>query len=86
LIERFNLFLSALRGLPQIPSHHLVSLLVGVVLIAIGAAVAFVSGHSYRRFVKTLGPDSIPEGYPSGFGFVVNMAIAALGRWPSISA
>jgi putative membrane protein len=79
VIERFGLFLSALRGVPDYAGHHLVSLLVGVVLIIVGACVAFVAGVSYRRFVGTLPLDAIPSGYWVRFGFLINLAVAGLG-------
>jgi putative membrane protein len=79
VIERFNLFLSALRHEPQNASHHLFSALVGVLLILLGAGVAFVSAMTYRRFVKTLPRDAIPPGYPLAFGALINLAVALAG-------
>src|SRR5580700_10629502 len=67
VIERFNLFLSALQHPPQDPAHHLVSALVGVLLILLGATVAFTSSISYRRFVYTLSSEVVPAGYPVKF-------------------
>jgi putative membrane protein len=79
VIERFNLFLSALQHTPQDPAHHLFSALVGVLLILLGAGVAFASSMTYRRFVKTLPSEAIPSGYPLGFGSAINLAVAAAG-------
>jgi putative membrane protein len=79
VIERFNLFLSALQHTPQDPAHHLFSALVGVLLILLGATVAFTSSISYRRFVNTLSSEVIPAGYPVKFGSAINLAVAAAG-------
>jgi putative membrane protein len=79
VIERFNLFLSALQHQPQNPAHHLFSASVGVLLILLGATVAFASSMTYRRFVKSLPEDGIPPGYPLSFGFAINLAVAAAG-------
>lgn len=79
VIERFSLFLSALRNEPEDPGHHLVSLLVGVVLILLGAGVAFVSSMSFRRFVRTLPADAVPPGYWIRFGFLINLVVSAAG-------
>jgi putative membrane protein len=79
VIECFSLFLSALRGEPEIPGHHLFSLLVGVVLILLGAGVAVASSISYRRFVKTLPSQDVSSGYLIGLGSVINVVIGAAG-------
>jgi putative membrane protein len=79
VIERFSLFLSALRHEPANPHSHFVSLLVGVVLIVLGASVAFVSSLDYRRFVKTLPPTAVPLGYRVGFAFLINLLVSVAG-------
>jgi hypothetical protein len=79
VIERFSLFLSALRREPEIPGHHLFSLMVGVALILLGAAVALASSISYRRFVRTLPIQDISSGYLTGLGALINIVIAAAG-------
>ena len=79
VIERFSLFLSALRREPEIPGHHLFSLLVGVALILLGAGVAVASSISYRRFIKTLPSQDVSSGYLIGLGSVINVVIAAAG-------
>jgi putative membrane protein len=79
VIERFSLFLSALRREPEVPGHHMFSLLVGVVLILLGAGVALASSVSYRRFVKTLPTPDVASGYLIGLGAWINVVIAAAG-------
>jgi putative membrane protein len=79
VIERFSLFLSALRREPESPGHHLFSLLVGVALILLGAGVALASSVSYRRFVRTLPSQDVAAGYLTGLGAVINVMIAVAG-------
>lgn len=79
VIERFSLFLAALRREPQAPGHHLFSLLVGVALILLGAAVALASSMAYRRFVRTLPSQDVASGYLISLGAIINIVIAAAG-------
>ena len=79
VIERFSLFLAALRREPQTPGHHLFSLLVGVALILLGAAVALTSSIGYRRFVRSLPSEDVASGYLIGLGSIINIVIAAAG-------
>jgi putative membrane protein len=79
VIERFSLFLAALRHESELPGHHLFSLLVGVALILLGAGVAITSGVGYRRFVKTLPTQDVSAGYLVGLGAFINVVIAAAG-------
>jgi putative membrane protein len=79
VIERFNLFLSVVRHEPENASRHVVSLLVGVLLILLGTSVAFVSSMMFRRFVATLPADVIPPGYWVRFGALINLVISLAG-------
>ena len=79
VIERFSLFLSALRRQPEAPGHHLFSLLVGVALILLGAAIALASSIGYRRFIRTLPSQDLASGYLTGLGAIINIVIAAIG-------
>jgi putative membrane protein len=79
VIERFSLFLSALRHEPESPARHLFSLLVGVALILLGAGVALASSASYRRFVRTLPSQDVAAGYLTGLGAVINVMVAVAG-------
>ena len=62
VIERFSLFLSVLRRQPENSTHHVFSLIVGIVLILVGAAVALASSMAFRRFVRTLPAQDVPPG------------------------
>lgn len=79
VIERFSLFLAALRHEPEAPGNHLFSLLTGVALILLGAVVALVSSVSYRRFVRTLPSQDVASGYLVGMGALINVAVAVAG-------
>ncbi len=79
VIERFSLFLAALRREPEAPGNHLFSLLTGVALILLGAVVALVSSVSYSRFVKTLPSQDVASGFLIGMGAVINLLVAAAG-------
>ncbi len=79
VIERFSLFLSVLRQQPEGSIHHVFSLIVGIVLILVGAAVALVSSMAFRRFVRTLPPQDVPPGSWGPLGSTVNMIVAGIG-------
>jgi len=79
VIERFSLFLAALRGAAATPKPHIFSLLVGVVLILLGAGIALASSIGYRRFIKTLPAQDVSSGYLISLGAIMNLLIAAVG-------
>ncbi|GAC1451463.1 MAG: hypothetical protein PVS2B3_07050 [Steroidobacteraceae bacterium] len=79
VIERFSLFLATLRGEAATPKPHVFSLVVGVLLIVLGAGIALASSVAYRRFLKTLPRQDVSSGYLIGLGAVMNVVIAALG-------
>jgi len=68
-----------LRGQAATPKPHMFSLLVGVVLILLGAGVALASSIGYRRFIKTLPTQDVSSGYLIGLGAIMNLLIAAVG-------
>jgi putative membrane protein len=79
VIERFSLFLSALRREADTPKPNVFSLLVGVSLILLGAGIALASSSAYGRFVKTLPAQDVSSGYLIGLGSIINLVIAAIG-------
>jgi putative membrane protein len=79
VIERFSLFLAALRREPEAPGNHLFSLLTGVALILLGSVVALVSSISYSRFVKTLPSQDVASGFLIGMGALINVLVATAG-------
>jgi len=78
VIERFSLFVSALRREAETPKPNVFSLVIGVSLILLGAGIAFASSAGYGRFVKTLPSQDVASGYLIGFGSI-NLVIAAVG-------
>jgi putative membrane protein len=79
VIERFSLFLSVLRQQPGNSTHHVFSLVVGVVLILVGATVALASSMAFRRFVRELPPQDVPAGSWGALGSTINVIVAAIG-------
>ena len=79
VIERFGLFVSALRREGETPKPNVFSLVVGVSLILLGAGIALASSRGYGRFVKTLPSEDVSSGYLIGLGSVINLVIAAVG-------
>jgi putative membrane protein len=79
VIERFSLFLAAVRQAAATPKPHIFSLLVGVSLIVLGAGIALASSIAYGRFLKTLPRRDVSAGYLIGLGSIVSLAIAAVG-------
>jgi inner membrane protein YidH len=79
VIERFSLFLAAIRRAAATPKPHMFSLVVGVALILLGAGIALASSIAYRRFIKSLPTQDVSSGYLIGLGAVINLLIAAIG-------
>jgi putative membrane protein len=79
VIERFSLFLAALRKEVATPKPHVFSLLVGVALIILGAGIALASSIAYRRFLKTLPGQDVSSGYLIGLGAVINLVVGVVG-------
>jgi putative membrane protein len=79
VIERFSLFVSALRREGETPKPNVFSLVVGVSLILLGAGIALASSRGYGRFVKTLPREDVSSGYLIGLGSIINLVIAAVG-------
>ena len=79
VIERFSLFVSAMRREAETPKPNVFSLVVGVSLILLGAGIALASSRGYGRFVKTLPREDVSSGYLIGLGSIINLVIAAVG-------
>jgi len=79
VIERFSIFLAAIQHAAAIPARHHFSLLMGLVLILLGAAVAVASSIAFQKFVRSLAPYDTPRGHWAGMGISVNLSIAAIG-------
>ena len=79
VIERFSLFLAAVQREAQTPPRHHFSLVVGLMLILLGATVAAASSIAFGRFVSTLPPCDIPNARWGALGIGVNLTIAVIG-------
>lgn len=79
VIERFSLFLTLLRLAPESSPTHLFSLVVGVVLILIGAGVATASTVAFRSFVRGLPAQDVPSGSWVWLGSTINVVVALIG-------
>lgn len=86
VIERFGLFMRMVSGTAAaaMPRPH-VTVIFGVTLLALGAAVAALSALQFRRFVRSLSETELPRGYMLWLGPVVNGILAiiasALAVW-----
>ncbi len=78
VIERFGLFLKILH-LSDIAGQRQLSFFIGLALIAFAALMSLFSVIQFRRFVKHLSDDEIPEGYMLWCGTATNMVVAVLG-------
>jgi putative membrane protein len=79
LVERFSDFVPALRLRPESPGHHLVPLIVGVLLIVLGSAVAIAASVAYRKLLKTLPREDVPPGHWTGLAAVISWMVGIVG-------
>ena len=79
LVERFSDFVPALRHQPQNPEHHFLALIIGVLFILLGSAVAVAASVAYRQLLKALPPGDVPPGYWTGLGAVINWIVGIVG-------
>jgi putative membrane protein len=78
VVERFGLFLQMVAHQPQSVSQRGFSLGLGVVLLALGAAVALISARQFRQIAKNLDPAVVPPGYWTHVGVGLNVIIAVV--------
>jgi len=79
LVERFSDFVPALRNQPGNSRHHFVALIIGVLFILLGSAVAIAASVAYRQLLKTLPRGDVPPGYWTGLGSVINWIVGIVG-------
>jgi putative membrane protein len=91
VVERFGLFLQMVLHEPLTGSQRSFSLGLGVLLLALGAAIALISARQFRQVVKSLAPAVVPPGYWTNVGVVLNIVIALIAAvlaihflWPAI--
>jgi len=73
------LFLTLLRLAPESSPHHFFSLVVGVVLILLGAAVEIASTAAFRRSVREVPQRDVPSGSWVWLGSSINLVVAVIG-------
>ncbi|MET0413126.1 MAG: DUF202 domain-containing protein [Polyangiaceae bacterium] len=80
VIERFGLFLRLVNGGKLPPEHAGMSLILAVLFLVAGAAIALVSAWQYRRFLKDLSAPEMPRGHLTWPAPALNglLAVAAL--------
>ena len=78
VVERFGLFLQIETHRPVLAVQRSFSLMVGVALLLLGAAVALVSARQFRQVVKSLDPSVVPPGYWTHAGIALNLIVAAV--------
>jgi putative membrane protein len=79
VIERFGLFITILLPKHDAPLQRGLSFWTGLAFVLLGAGIAVYSTLQYRRFIRTLKPIEIPEGYRSSVGVLTNLIVALLG-------
>lgn len=79
MIERFGLFLEMMAPKLQGGLEKEVSFYIGVAFVLLGAVMALIAIHQYRKVLTTLKPIEIPEHYWTRTGVWVNAVIAFLG-------
>jgi putative membrane protein len=68
VVERFGLFLRMISNQPISDAQRGFSLWLGVVLLMLGAGVAVASALQFRRVLRGLGKQEIPDGYWTTLG------------------
>ena len=80
VIERFEIFVQMLsRHQGEMSPHGGLAFWIGLAFILLGSLVSVAASVQYQKTLRTLRPPEIPEGYGTGTGVVVNLAVAALG-------
>lgn len=90
VVERFGLFLQMEMHQPVLSVQRNFSLMLGVAMMLLGAAVALVSARQFRQVVKNLDPSVVPPGYWTHAGIALNFVVALVALalvahivWPS---
>lgn len=79
VVERSGMLMRLLASAPADQRSQLVTVMVGLVFILVGAGVAVFASRQYARLLATLKPSDFPEGYSARWGIAVNLGVAALG-------
>lgn len=79
VVARFGFFLRLVRqpGLETTP--HTLSTVIGLVLVALGSATAWMAAHQHRRYCARLPDDAKPAGYWTNMGVWFAWLLSATG-------
>jgi len=78
VVERFGLFLQMVAHQSESGAQRAFSLVTGVLLLVLGAAVALISARQFRQVAMNLDPAVVPPGYWTQVGVVLNVIIAVV--------
>lgn len=78
VVERFGLFLRLVAHQPEGGLHRGVSIVLGVLLLALGAGASLAGMHQYRRVLLELDPAAPPPGYWQHAGLWVGAALVVI--------
>jgi putative membrane protein len=78
VVERFGLFLQMVAHQSESGAQRGFSLVTGVLLLVLGAAVALISARQFRQVARNLDPAVVPPGYWTQVGVVLNVIIAVV--------
>jgi len=79
LIERFGMFVHVTLGMQHEILQRGMAFWVGLIFVLCGIVVALVSSFEYRRFVKTLKADQLPDNYGRSMGIMSNTLLVGIG-------
>jgi putative membrane protein len=79
VIERFGLFMQMFAPQQAASLPRGFSFWIGIAFILLGAGVAMVSIAEYRRVLRQLSPQEIPDGYRVNLGVYTTGTVAVLG-------
>ena|SRR5450432_1953041 len=78
VVERFGLFLQMVAHQSESGAQRGFSLVTGVLLLVLGAAVALISARQFRQVARNLDPAVVPPGYWTQVGVLLNVIIAII--------
>lgn len=78
VVERFGLFLQMVNNQPLSISQRGFSLWLGVGLLLVSALVAVLASLQYRRVIRGLGAQEIPNAYWTNLGVWLNFLLALI--------
>ena len=77
-IERFGLLIKEMN-FTDVEGQRDFSFAIGLALIAFASIISVASVLQFRRFIKHLSPEEIPEGYMLWRGTATNLAVTLIG-------